>query len=217
MLFAIYQYDNNGNRTSVTHGSSVVIADPCDAQDRLPRYGSGTYTYAANGEIQSMPGANGNQILKYDELGNLLSVTLSDNTLIEYLIDGQNRRIGKKVGGVLKQGFLYQDSLRPIAELDGDNRLLSQFVYTNSSNVPSYMMKNGATYRILADQVGSVRVVFDVTTGKVAQRIDYDEFGNVVADSNPGFQPFGFAGGLYDRDTNLIRFGARDYDPTVGR
>jgi RHS repeat-associated protein len=49
------------------------------------------------------------------------------------------------------------------------------------------------------------------------QRVDYDEFGNVLADSAPGFQPFGFAGGLRDRDTGLTRFGARDYDPTVGR
>lgn len=28
---------------------------------------------------------------------------------------------------------------------------------------------------------------------------------------------FGFAGGLYDRVTGLVRFGARDYDPSVGR
>ncbi len=47
--------------------------------------------------------------------------------------------------------------------------------------------------------------------------MDYDEFGNVINDTNPGFQPFGFAGGLYDQDTKLVRFGARDYDPTVGR
>lgn len=53
--------------------------------------------------------------------------------------------------------------------------------------------------------------------GTVAQRIEYDEFGNVLSDTNPGFQPFGFAGGLYDRDTGLIRFGARDYDPHTGR
>jgi RHS repeat-associated protein len=36
-------------------------------------------------------------------------------------------------------------------------------------------------------------------------------------DSNPGFQPFGFAGGLYDADTGLVHFGARDYDPAIGR
>jgi RHS repeat-associated protein len=36
-------------------------------------------------------------------------------------------------------------------------------------------------------------------------------------DTNPGFQPFGFAGGLYDDDTGLVRFGARDYDAYSGR
>jgi len=44
-----------------------------------------------------------------------------------------------------------------------------------------------------------------------------DEFGNVLSDSNPGFQPFGFAGGLYDADARIVRFGARDYDPQTGR
>jgi len=39
----------------------------------------------------------------------------------------------------------------------------------------------------------------------------------VQGDSNPGFQPFGYAGGLYDRDTGLVRFGARDYDAKIGR
>jgi RHS repeat-associated protein len=59
--------------------------------------------------------------------------------------------------------------------------------------------------------------VVDASSGAVAQRIDYDEFGVVTLDSNPGFQPFGFAGGLYDADTGLTRFGARDYDPQIGR
>jgi RHS repeat-associated protein len=49
------------------------------------------------------------------------------------------------------------------------------------------------------------------------QRLDYDEFGRVLSDTSPGFQPFGFAGGLYDPDTGLVRFGARDYDAHTGR
>ncbi|WP_198328470.1 RHS repeat-associated core domain-containing protein [Methylovulum psychrotolerans] len=32
-----------------------------------------------------------------------------------------------------------------------------------------------------------------------------------------GFRPFGYAGGLYDRRTKLVRFGARDYDAETGR
>jgi RHS repeat-associated protein len=47
--------------------------------------------------------------------------------------------------------------------------------------------------------------------------MDYDEWGNVVLDTNPGFQPFGFAGGVYDLHTQLVRFGARDYDSVSGR
>jgi RHS repeat-associated protein len=39
----------------------------------------------------------------------------------------------------------------------------------------------------------------------------------VILDTNPGFQPFGFAGGIYDRDTGLVRHGVRDYDPETGR
>ncbi|MDH5756588.1 MAG: RHS repeat-associated core domain-containing protein, partial [Nitrospinota bacterium] len=47
--------------------------------------------------------------------------------------------------------------------------------------------------------------------------MDYDEFGNIVNYTNPGFQPFGFAGGLYDQHTKLTRFGARDYNSIAGR
>jgi RHS repeat-associated protein len=60
-------------------------------------------------------------------------------------------------------------------------------------------------------------MVVDVNTGDVVDKIDFDEYGNVLFNSNPGFIPFGFAGGLYDREVKLVRFGARDYDPETGR
>jgi len=104
-----------------------------------------------------------------------------------------------------------------VAELDGTGAVVTRFVYGSRSNVPDYLVKGGATYRIVTDHLGSPRLVVDTATGAIAQRMDYDAWGNVLADSNPGFQPFGFAGGLYDRDTKLVRFGARDYDPEVGR
>jgi RHS repeat-associated protein len=57
----------------------------------------------------------------------------------------------------------------------------------------------------------------NASTGALVQRLDYDEFGRVTFDSNPGAQPFGFAGGIYDADTGLVRFGARDYHAETGR
>src|SRR5207249_10687129 len=77
--------------------------------------------------------------------------------------------------------------------------------------------KGGQTYRLICDHLGSPRLVVNVANGQIVQRMDYDAFGQVLADTSPGFQPFGFAGGLYDRDTRLVRFGARDYDAETGR
>jgi RHS repeat-associated protein len=75
----------------------------------------------------------------------------------------------------------------------------------------------GTTYYLSYDQVGSLRLVADAS-GNVVKRISYDSFGNILEDTNPSFTiPFGFAGGLHDRGTGLVRFGYRDYDPEVGR
>ena len=91
-----------------------------------------------------------------------------------------------------------------------------RFDYADS-RMPASMSKNGQKYHLIYNQVGTLRAVAD-TSGNVVKRIDYDTFGNVINDSNPSFQvPFRFAGGLYDKHTELIRFGHRDYDPKTGR
>ncbi len=213
---ATYTYDSNGNRLSYTNSGGTANGS-YDAQDRLLQYGTTTYTYTANGELQSKTDSGQTTIYNYDVLGNLLGVTLPSGVQIEYLVDGLNRRVGKKVNGSLTQGFLYQDDLNPVAELDGSGNIAARFIYANRINVPDHMIKGGVTYRIIADQLGSPRLVVNAVTGEIAQRLDYDEFGNVILDTNPGFQPFGFAGGIYDADTGLVRFGARDYDAEVGR
>jgi len=63
-------------------------------------------------------------------------------------------------------------------------------------------------------------LIIDTGSGNVAQALEYDEWGNILSDTYVGavpLLPFRFAGGLYDADTKLIRFGARDYDPETGR
>lgn len=201
-----YDYDANGNRLGATY----------DAQDRLLSDRDATYTYSANGELRTKTTQAGTTAYDYDVLGNLRRVTLPTGTVITY-VDGTNRRIGRKVNGTLEHGWLYADDLRIAAELDGNGEVVSRFVYGTRSNTPDYMEKGGRRYRILSDHLGSPRIVIDAETGEVAQMMGYDEFGNILGDTNPGFQPFGFAGGLFDRDTRLTRFGARDYDARTGR
>ncbi len=137
--------------------------------------------------------------------------------LVEYLVDGRGRRVGKRLNGVLVNGWLWRGQLQPVAELDGAGNVVARFVHAGGVNVPALMMTPSATYRLVTDHLGSVRRVLDVATGVVVQELEYDAWGRVLLDTNPGLQPFGFAGGLYDPDTGLVRFGARDYDAETGR
>jgi RHS repeat-associated protein len=79
------------------------------------------------------------------------------------------------------------------------------------------MVQGATTYRIVSDHLGSVRLVVNASTGVIVQRMEYDAWGQVIVDTNPGFQPFGYAGGIWDAEAGLVRFGARDYDPVAGR
>src|SRR5690606_23239094 len=121
---------------------------------------------------------------------------------------------------VLVNGWLYADDLRPIAQLDSTGAIESTFVYATRSNVPDYIVKgtgsNTLTYRVVADHLGTPRLVVQAATGAVAHTFEVDEFGNVTGETGTRLHPFGFAGGLYDADTGLVRFGARDYDAFSG-
>ncbi|MCP4347076.1 MAG: RHS repeat-associated core domain-containing protein [Desulfobacterales bacterium] len=111
---------------------------------------------------------------------------------------------------------MWKDRTRLLAVYDGSNNLKMRFEYADG-RMPVTMTADSSVYYLTYDQVGSLRVVTDAS-GTVVKKIDYDSFGNIYSDSNSTFEvPFGFAGGLHDRDTELVRFGYRDYDSGVGR
>jgi RHS repeat-associated protein len=209
------------------------VSGTYDAQDRMLSYGPCSWSYDGHGDTQARTcSANrgsaaearfpaGETRYRYDVFSNLRRVEMPDGRVIEYLIDGSNRRVGRLVNGQLTQRLIYKDQLEPIAEFDGAGQLKAWFIYADRAHVPTLMLKpeNGSevAYRLIADHLGSVRLVVRLQDGAVVQRIDYDEYGVVLSDSNPGFQPFGYAGGIDDREAGLVRFGARDYDPLTGR
>ncbi|WP_370307296.1 RHS repeat-associated core domain-containing protein [Sinimarinibacterium flocculans] len=211
LVVETYEYDANGNRT-VANGMTATYDD----QDRLTSFDGASYTYSANGELSSRSQSGQTNTFAYDAYGNLIEASVPGKS-ISYIVDGRNRRVGKRVNGALVQGFLYAGELEPVAEVGPSQQIVSRFVYGSKSHVPDYMIKGSVTYRIVSDHLGSVRLVVDTSTGVVAQEIRYDAWGRVIFDSSPGFQPFGYAGGLYDSDTKLVRFGWRDYDPHIGR
>ncbi len=61
----------------------------------------------ANGELETKTVGSDTTRYTYDALGNLRHVELPDGRVIDYLVDGHNRWIGKKV-----------ESCRPVAPVD---------------------------------------------------------------------------------------------------
>ena len=214
MTSRTYGYDSNSNRTSAP-GASVIAYD---LQDKLQQYGNKSYSFDLNGDLVSISDSSTSEVstFTYDVFGNLKSVHLPSKT-VNYLVDTSNRRVVKKNASSISEYYIWNDQNQLIATANGLGILEARFVYGSKAHTPDYMIKGSNEYQIVSDQLGSPVLIINKVTGMVVQEIKYDEFGNVLSDSYPGFTPFGFAGCLYDQDTKLCRFGARDYDASIGR
>jgi RHS repeat-associated protein len=213
-----YGYDVVGTRhyeNNVLRGITRTDFD-YSVEDCLLSVDGTTYEYNADGFLTTKTVGSEVTYYDYSSRGELLGVTLPDSTRIDYVHDPLARRIAKKVNGVITEKYLWQGLTRLLSVYDGSDSLVTRFEYADG-RMPVAMTKGSSTYYLTYDQVGSLRVVADAS-GNVVKKIDYDSFGNIIDDTDPAFTIlFGFAGGLHDRDTGLVRFGYRDYDPDTGR
>jgi len=142
VLVRDHAYDANGNRLSTLPGQPPQAT--YDDQDRLVQRGSVTYSYTPAGELLSRTDGTGDTLTTaYDAFGNLRSATLPDGRQVSYVVDGLQRRVGKRVDGAPVQGFLYADALNPVAELDGAGQVVARFV---DSCRPSAGVEAGAGF-----------------------------------------------------------------------
>ena len=215
-----FEYDANGNRTlGYNRTAGTTWVGTYDDQDRLLSYGPFDYTYTANGELETKTNRDtGDEwLFQYDVLGNLLSAGLPDGRLVEYLVDGLGRRVGKKIDGVLLKQWVYRNALKPVAELDGSGHVVSNFAYASRKSTPDYVRHGGNKYRALVDHLGSPRQLVNSANASDSPFVTtFTSFGQPTGALVTWF-PLGFLSGIYDEDTGLVRLGSRDYDASVGR
>ncbi|MEL7483864.1 MAG: RHS repeat-associated core domain-containing protein, partial [Planctomycetota bacterium] len=215
-----YTYDANGNRLSKAVSGTVVETGTYDGQDRVLTYGGWTYQHSARGEVISRTDSSFNTwSYDYDDFGSLIEVTPPSGAAnaVGYEVDGKDRRVRRTVGGIDTNNWVWRDQLRIAADVDSSG-LQSSFVSILGRNVPELMVtSSGNTYRLVTDHLGSVRMVVNVVSGALVESYQYDEFGVRTTGPASPLQPFEFAGGLFDIESGLLRYGARSYDPTIGR
>jgi RHS repeat-associated protein len=215
-----YAYGNNGARISemnVYKGITMSRSLSYTNDDQVITAGGTSYAYDADGFLHTKTKGSSTTTYTYTSRGELLTVNLTTGTVIGYDYDPLGRRITKKVNGTIAEKYLWQGSTRLLAVYNADNSLRYRFEYVDG-RMPVAMTDASSNKLYLSyDQVGSLRLVTDAA-GNVVKRLDYDTFGFMVSETNLSMTlPFGFAGGIYDGDTGIIRFGARDYDPDIGR
>ena len=121
---------------------------------------------------------------------------------------------------VMSEGELHVPRLGMIRAGSGFRLVAAMPVDATTSSIPPRAALTRSAKAPIAFNLGSLRAVVDVATGNAVQVMQHDPWGKATTDTlSGGFVrvPFGFAGGIYDEDTKLVRFGAREYDPETGR
>jgi RHS repeat-associated protein len=217
-LVESYAYDANGNRVLTTSTQRGIIDQSAlsNADDGIVQMGDIEYAYDDNGYLSQKIAPTGTTTFEYESSGALKKVTQENGTVISYINDPTGRRVAKLVDGDIVEKYLWKDRTTLLAIYDQYDDLKIRFEYADN-RVPYKMIKEHLTYYLAYNQVGSLRAVFD-EYGNTIKKINYDSYGNVISDSEPSFDvPIGFAGGLYDQDTKLVRFGYRDYEAHSGK
>ena len=198
-----HAYADNGNRTD--------DAAQYDEQDRIEHLGAIDYDHDADGFMTG----RGDDAYVYGRRGELLQANIAGDD-VTYAYDAHGRRT-KRTRGADSTQYLYgntDDVFRVTATVD-ETGALTTYLYDDEGHLRA-LERGGQRFVVGADQVGSPRVVVD-STGAIVKHVEYDAWG-VADDKHPAFDlPIGYAGGIADADTGLVRFGLRDYDPVSGR
>jgi RHS repeat-associated protein len=207
-----YQYDDHGNRTSAQYPPAAAETTTFNARDQVTARGPTRYEY----DLEGFLSRRGADTFEYATSGELLAADI-DGSHITYDYDALSRRVAQSDSTGTTQ-YLYGDPASPflLTAVRASDGTLSRLRYDDSARLIA-IERGGQRYYVATDGLGTPRAVSDAQ-GNVIKTIEQDSFGRTLSDSNPAFElPIGFAGGLQDAATGLVRFGLRDYEPLTGR
>lgn len=221
-----YRYDKNSNRTYEDDDGKVTKYDYNDANQLTCAYTDGvcdsaTERFTYDGEGNQLSEDDGTTY-SYDARGFTRQITPPSGTPIAFNYQGadQKERTSKTIGeGTLAEEHSYRHDLLGLGREERPTETVEYL--RNVDGKPIGHREKGALSTkdryYITDHLGSV---IDVTSGSgdVIQKYTFEPYGEVAWQKDVSIQnPYRFAQGYFDYETNMHKLGVRYYDQTQGR
>src|SRR5262249_36593694 len=152
---------------------------------------------------------DGLRTITWDAEHRVSAITMSGSgATTTFTYDGTGVRVKKQQGAnvIVYSGKLLECGNPPTCSQ------YVRYVFAGGTPIATVSSRVGSPSYIETDHLGSTR---KVAVGSQAGTIDYQPFGVALADSSS--VRYKFTGQEWDSETQLYNFGARLYDPSLGR
>jgi len=204
-----YTYDGAGNvQTKTVAGVQTTYS--YNAYNRLASAGSVGFSYDANGNELTKVNGSTTWTYSYDYENRLVKVLEGSTTVSKDTYSGQGKLVETVEAST--QVFAYQGSDIIYARNTGTGSI-AKYYYGDGLLVATV---NGSTMYSHEDALGSVRLTSSSSVTTLFSS-DYRPYGLSYAQSGTIKQVFQYTGKPLDSATGLYNYGARFYDPSIGR
>jgi len=219
-----YTYDNNSNIKTITgidgnHSYGYDVLNRLTDIDQVTFDKQTSFTYDTLGNRASATGSIGQLIptteaeYSWNALNQLTAFKNTDtNQTSTYAYDHTGIRT-KKVTPTETTNYYTDEAGRVLAEADANGNAKAQIIWGHK---PLARIINNQWYFYIYNGHGDVVQIVD-EAGTVVNRYSYDEFGNIIAQTETIENPIKYAGEFYDEESGHYYLRARYYDPVTAR
>jgi len=216
-----YEYDSEHNRISVVE-AGITTAYKTNILNQYVQVGDTKYSYDINGNMVEKRNPTRTAFFSYDLRGRLTQAVTADGETMSFEYDAFGQRT-KKVTPEGSVSYVYDARGNLLAEYDNNGEVIAVYVWGPAGN-PLMTVRSGNRYYYVTDALGVICGVID-ESGQIVEEYRYDAYGrpqitdqlgNVLVESSVG-NPLLFTANMYEPELGLYYFGARYYDPTLGR
>jgi RHS repeat-associated protein len=175
------------------------------------------YNYDDNGNLIYKSQDGSSFYYEYDYENRLVKVTKDGDMVAAYTYNGEGKRIVSTEKGVTTY-YLY-DGNNAVIERDSQGQTTAHYTrgLAISGGIGGIVSRRAGTVSYYHyDALGNVVNLTD-SSGNTIISYTYDAFGNVLSQSGSSANPYQFSTKECNAEIGLTYFGARYYDPRIGR